>query len=78
MDQLISPEDLANLFDMPVDTLYKWHQLKKGPRVIHLGERLIRYSLPEVEKWVLLQNPQKGAIDLAAVFRQHQQERNRH
>lgn len=74
VEQMMSPHTLAGLLDMEVDTLYKWHSLGQGPRAIKIGERLIRYPLSEVERWMQIQNPQKAAIDLQEVVRRRKQE----
>ncbi|MGA2093105.1 MAG: helix-turn-helix domain-containing protein [Sedimentisphaerales bacterium] len=62
LPQLISPKHLAEILDIPVDTIYKWRQLNKGPRSVKIGERLIRYRIADVEKWLEILNIEPQTI----------------
>jgi predicted DNA-binding transcriptional regulator AlpA len=53
-DRWLSINDLAERFNMPVQTLYDWRRRGYGPRGVRLGrgERgFIRYKLSEVQRF---------------------------
>jgi predicted DNA-binding transcriptional regulator AlpA len=44
-------EELSEYLDVPVKTLYEWHQSGKGPAAVRVGRRL-RYLLCDVRSWL--------------------------
>lgn len=43
--------DLAELLDVPVNTVYDWRRKRTGPPSIKVGNH-VRYRRREVEKWI--------------------------
>ncbi len=52
--EYLTPEDLAELFEVPVSTIYGWRQKHYGPRAAEIGKHL-RYRRAEVDRWVTQQ-----------------------
>ncbi len=50
-DELMSPQELAEFFVLPVGTIYRWRQHGEGPRGYRVG-RHVRYKRTEVETWL--------------------------
>ena len=48
---LLTPAQLAELLQVPLQTLYHWRTQGQGPRGFKVG-RGIRYSRSEVERWI--------------------------
>ena len=51
LEPLIGVEELSEYLDVPIKTLYEWHQSGKGPEVVRVGRRL-RYLVCDVRAWV--------------------------
>ncbi len=51
MEQLITPEQLAEALQVPVRTLYKWRAAGTGPQSIKVG-KYIRYRPAAVEAYL--------------------------
>jgi excisionase family DNA binding protein len=51
LEPLIGVEELSEYLDVPVKTLYEWHQSGKGPAAVRVGRRL-RYLLCDVRSWL--------------------------
>lgn len=49
---LLTPQEAADMLSVSTKTLYRWRLSGYGPRAILRGERFVRYSLRELEKWV--------------------------
>lgn len=49
---LLSVEEVAEMLDVPVRTLYKWRQTGRGPASVLLPNRRIKYRAREVEEWL--------------------------
>lgn len=49
--KLASAEEVAEYLDVPVNTLYQWRYLRKGPKGSRVGKYL-RYRWTDVEKWL--------------------------
>lgn len=50
-EQLLTPQDLADLCGVPVATVYRWNHFGQGPLVLHVG-RYVRYRPSDVEAWL--------------------------
>lgn len=50
-DELMTPEDLAALLQIPLASLYAWRQKGSGPPGIKVGRHL-RYRRKDVEDWL--------------------------
>lgn len=46
----LSPEDLAGMFKVPVETVYQWRRKRTGPPGFRAG-RHVRYNLATVLAW---------------------------
>lgn len=47
----MTSQDLAELLEVPVHTVYDWRYRQIGPTAIKMG-RHIRYEVAEVERWL--------------------------
>ncbi|MEW2218238.1 helix-turn-helix domain-containing protein [Streptomyces sp. NPDC006990] len=50
-DRYLSPEDLADLFGVPLETVYQWRRKRTGPPGFRVGRHL-RYDPEAVRTWV--------------------------
>ncbi|MEU5360677.1 helix-turn-helix transcriptional regulator [Streptomyces albidoflavus] len=50
-DRYLTPLDLADLLDVPVETVYQWRRKGTGPRGFRVGRHL-RYDPEDVRAWV--------------------------
>lgn len=51
MDTLLIPQELADMLQVPLQTLGQWRYLGRGPAYIKVG-RHVRYRSVEVEQWL--------------------------
>jgi excisionase family DNA binding protein len=51
MDRLLTPDDVAEVLGVPVNTLYRWRYHSTGPPAIRVGRHL-RYRPRDVEHFV--------------------------
>ena len=51
LEPLLSIEELSEYLDVPIKTLYEWHQSGKGPSAVRVGRRL-RYLVCDVRYWL--------------------------
>ena len=47
----LSPEDIASLFGVPLETVYQWRRKHTGPPGFRVG-RHVRYDPTAVAQWV--------------------------
>ena len=47
----LSPEDIASLFAVPLETVYQWRRKHTGPPGFRVG-RHVRYDPAAVARWV--------------------------
>ncbi len=57
---LLTAEELADFFGVPLTTVYAWNHKGTGPRRIRIGKH-VRYRPEDVEAWV------EGQADQPAV-----------
>ena len=50
-NKLLTTEELADYFDVPVKTIYQWRLAGKGPRAARVGRHL-RYDEADVAAWL--------------------------
>lgn len=50
-DRYMTPEDIAELFDVSVDTVYGWRRKRTGPPGFRIGKHL-RYDPTDVAAYV--------------------------
>jgi len=48
---LLSVGDVADVLQVPRQTLYYWRTVGEGPRAIHVGRHL-RYRPADVARWI--------------------------
>ncbi|MBN6052711.1 helix-turn-helix domain-containing protein [Nonomuraea sp. RK-328] len=56
----LTPEQLAELFTVPLETVYQWRRKRTGPPGFRVGRHL-RYDLAAVLAWVAEQTENTGA-----------------
>ena len=62
MEQLYSPEELAQYLSVSTQTLLRWRNDGKGPKFSYLAPKLIRYTSKDVQDWIE-QNTCKSLAD---------------
>ncbi|MCX5608243.1 helix-turn-helix domain-containing protein [Streptomyces sp. NBC_00047] len=50
-DRYLNPDDVAELLDVPVETLYQWRKKRTGPPGFRVG-RHVRYDPADVHAWI--------------------------
>jgi excisionase family DNA binding protein len=50
-DRYLTPEDLASLFGVPLETVYQWRRKRTGPPGFRVGRHL-RYDPAAVSQWI--------------------------
>ena len=46
----LSPQDLADRYNLPLETIYGWNKTGGGPKYLKIG-RHVRYRLSDVVAW---------------------------
>lgn len=60
-DRYLTPDDVAELFDVPLETVYQWRKKRTGPPGFRVGKH-VRYDPTAVRDWTA----QRMAADTAA------------
>ncbi|MFH8368858.1 helix-turn-helix domain-containing protein [Streptomyces sp. NPDC018031] len=60
-DRYLTPDDIAELFGVPLETVYQWRRKRTGPPGFRVGKHL-RYDPAAVARWT----NDRMAIDMAA------------
>ncbi|GGR87598.1 hypothetical protein GCM10010269_28480 [Streptomyces humidus] len=60
-DRYLNPDDVAEIFDVPVETVYQWRKKRTGPPGFRIGKH-VRYDPADVRAYV----DQRKAEDAAA------------
>ncbi|MET8507116.1 helix-turn-helix domain-containing protein [Streptomyces sp. NPDC004787] len=50
-DRYLTPEDIAAMFTVPIETVYHWRKQRTGPPGFRVG-RHVRYDPAAVRTWV--------------------------
>jgi predicted DNA-binding transcriptional regulator AlpA len=50
-DRHLAPDDIAAMFDVPLETVYQWRKKRTGPRGFRIGKHL-RYDPADVRAYV--------------------------
>ncbi|MFJ4754704.1 helix-turn-helix domain-containing protein [Streptomyces sp. NPDC088763] len=50
-ERYLTPEDVAELLRIPVETLYQWRRKRTGPPAFRVGRHL-RYDPVRLREWV--------------------------
>jgi excisionase family DNA binding protein len=59
--QLLTPQQVSELLQMPLQTLYTWRSRGEGPPALKLGRHL-RYRRADVERW-LDEGPTRSSVN---------------
>ncbi|MGW4028500.1 helix-turn-helix domain-containing protein [Streptomyces sp. NPDC004838] len=54
-DRYLTPEDIAALFGVPLETVYQWRKKRSGPPGFRIG-KYVRYDPAAVRDWVTHQS----------------------
>ncbi|MEU9785741.1 helix-turn-helix domain-containing protein [Streptomyces phaeochromogenes] len=49
-DRYLTPDDIAELFSVPLETVYQWRRKRTGPPGFRVGKHL-RYDPADVRRW---------------------------
>ncbi|MEU1377710.1 helix-turn-helix domain-containing protein [Streptomyces triculaminicus] len=60
-DRYLTPDDVAALFGVPLETVYQWRKKRTGPPAFRVGRHL-RYDPAAVHRWTA----ERMAADAAA------------
>ncbi|MFE4514516.1 helix-turn-helix domain-containing protein [Kitasatospora sp. NPDC056783] len=55
--RFLTPEDIAAMFGVPLETVYQWRRKRTGPPAFRVGRHL-RYHPDAVAQWVTDQTQQ--------------------
>jgi predicted DNA-binding transcriptional regulator AlpA len=50
-DRYLTPEDIAEMFEVPIETVYQWRKKRTGPPGFRIGKHL-RYDPADVRAYV--------------------------
>ncbi|MFJ6481909.1 helix-turn-helix transcriptional regulator [Streptomyces sp. NPDC091682] len=50
-DRYLTPDDIAALFDVPLETVYQWRKKRTGPPGFRVGKH-VRYDPGAVHGWI--------------------------
>lgn len=59
-DKLMTTTDVADLLQVPAETVKRWRAMRKGPPALLIG-RHVRYTRAAVLKWAAEQSYRVGA-----------------
>ena len=51
LEELLSPQDLADICGVPLATVYRWNHYGEGPIPLRVG-RHVRYRPSDVDAWL--------------------------
>lgn len=51
MDEMLTPDEVANLLKIPKSTLYSWRYHRTGPKALLVGRHL-RYRRQEIDRYL--------------------------
>lgn len=51
-DRYLTPDDIADMFGVPLETVYQWRRKRTGPPGFRIGKHL-RYDPADVRAWVM-------------------------
>ncbi|MFH8467384.1 helix-turn-helix transcriptional regulator [Streptomyces sp. NPDC017991] len=60
-DRYLTPDDIAEIFEVPTETVYQWRRKRTGPPGFRIG-KYVRYDPADVRAYV----DQRKALDTAA------------
>ncbi|MER7787925.1 helix-turn-helix domain-containing protein [Streptomyces sp. NPDC097640] len=60
-DRYLTPDDIADLFEVPLETVYQWRKKRIGPPGFRIG-KYVRYDPADIRRYVR----ERKAVDMAA------------
>ncbi|MEV0444871.1 helix-turn-helix domain-containing protein [Streptomyces spectabilis] len=60
-DRYLTPDDIAEMFEVPKETVYQWRKKRTGPPGFRVG-KYVRYDPADVQRW----KQERMAADAAA------------
>ncbi|MEU9139193.1 helix-turn-helix domain-containing protein [Streptomyces sp. NPDC048404] len=61
-DRYLTPDDIAEIFGVPLETVYQWRRKRTGPPGFRIGKH-VRYDPGEVDAYVTqLKNTDRVAV----------------
>ncbi|MFD7570708.1 helix-turn-helix domain-containing protein [Streptomyces sp. NPDC059810] len=60
-ERYLTPENIATLFEVPLETVYQWRKKRIGPPGFRVG-KYVRYDPTDVQQW----QRERRAADLSA------------
>ncbi|MEU6005916.1 helix-turn-helix domain-containing protein [Streptomyces sp. NPDC047453] len=61
-DRYLTPDDIAEMFEVPLETVYQWRKKRTGPPGFRIGKH-VRYDPADVRAYVI---QRKSADQIAA------------
>lgn len=61
-DRYLTPDDIADMFEVPLETVYQWRRKRTGPPGFRIGKH-VRYDPTDVRAYV---TQRKSADQIAA------------
>jgi predicted DNA-binding transcriptional regulator AlpA len=62
-DRLLTPQQLANMLNLPIASIYDMRYRGTGPRAIKISGKALRFRLSDVEAWLRDRETQSSAED---------------
>ncbi|MFE0809936.1 helix-turn-helix domain-containing protein [Streptomyces sp. NPDC058848] len=60
-DRYLTPDDIASMFEVPLETVYQWRKKRTGPPGFRIGKHL-RYDPADIRSYVTdCKNVDRGA-----------------
>lgn len=59
-DRYLTPEDIASLFGVPLETVYQWRRKRTGPPGFRVGKH-VRYDPAAVHRWTTERTAREAA-----------------
>ncbi|SEC64986.1 helix-turn-helix domain-containing protein [Streptomyces sp. PAN_FS17] len=51
-DRYLTPDDIAEMFEVPIETVYQWRRKRTGPPGFRIGKH-VRYDPADVRAYVI-------------------------
>jgi predicted DNA-binding transcriptional regulator AlpA len=57
----LSPQDLADRYGVPLETVYGWNKTRSGPKYLKIG-RHVRYRMSDIIAWEKTRMAERGRV----------------
>lgn len=54
----LTPKELGKILGVSIKTLQRWRSEGEGPKFIKVGNKRIRYSFKDLDRWVRIRTPE--------------------